>query len=78
VKNPFVQMALLAAAMSAAFRENIARDAGIVMPTSRGSRGTPGPRNPAGSKLIRKFYRNKHGAKANYKTARDWYREARR
>lgn len=77
MKNPFVQMALLAAAMSAAFRENVMRDQGLPIPTGSRYRGR-GPRNPAGSKLIRKFYRNKHGVNADYETARDWYREARR
>ena len=32
-----------------------------------------GKRNPAGSKLIRQFYRNKHGIKADYADSVKWY-----
>jgi len=75
MKNPFVQMAILAAAMAAAFQENRARDNGIFPKGhGHGARGEPGKRNPAGSKLVRKFYRNHHGYKASYKVANEWYR----
>lgn len=74
MKNPFVMMALMAAAMSAAFSENAQRDAGIKMPSfgGHGSR-EPGKRNPAGTKMVRKFYRNKHGVKADRQEAVKWY-----
>lgn len=73
MKNPFVQMALMMAAMSMAFRENAVRDAGFKMPNFGHSRGEPGTWNPAGSKILRKFYRNKFGSKGTYAEARDWY-----
>lgn len=75
MKNPFIQMAIMAAAMTAAFKENTARDAGVNIPSFDGhfGRGVPGPRNPAGTKLIRKFYRNKHGVKADRDEAVKWY-----
>lgn len=31
------------------------------------------PINPPGSKLLRKFYKFKHGKRGTYKEARDWY-----
>ena len=75
MKNPFVQMAIIAAAMSSAFQENVLREAGSFMHTSggRGSRGEPGPRNPAGTKLLRQFYRAKHGIKGTREEALKWY-----
>ena len=73
MKNPFVQMAIMAAAMAAAFRENDQRDAGIRIPNFGHARGASGPRNPAGTKMIRKFYRNKHGVKADRAEAVQWY-----
>lgn len=36
-----------------------------------------GMRNPAGSKMIREFYRAKHGRKADYETSLQWYRSRR-
>lgn len=72
MKNPFIQMAILAAAMSAAFSENVARDAGFKFGSGH-ARGNEGPRNPAGTKMIRKFYRNKHGIKADRKESIQWY-----
>ena len=52
MKNPFTTMAIIAAAMSAAFRENMVRDSGVSMSSrSRGKgRGTPSRTygNPAG------------------------------
>lgn len=78
MKNPFIQMAIIAAAMTAAFSENVAREAGMQIPQFRGGHGVPGPRNPAGTKLIRKFYRNKHGYKADREEAVKWYSQYRR
>lgn len=37
-----------------------------------------GPRNPAGAKLIRGFYRNKFGIKKDYETARAWHASGQR
>lgn len=31
------------------------------------------PRNPAGSKLVRRFYYAKHGVRATYAQAQAWY-----
>lgn len=65
MKNPFVMMAVMAAAMMEAFKENKYRDAGIPMPTpGRGSRGQVGKRNPAGTKFILRAFKVKHGHKA--------------
>ena len=79
MKNPFVQMAILAAAMAAAFQEDRARG-GVPDMSSFGGhsgRGPAGPRNPAGSKIVRKFYRNHHGVKGDYDEGRKWYAELR-
>lgn len=72
MKNPFVQMAVMAAAMVAAFQENNARDAGLSMGSMKRTRSA-GPRNPAGTKLVRGFYRNKFGAKGTRGEAIKWY-----
>lgn len=77
MKNPFVMMALMAAAMTAAFRENAYRDAGMSLPGvgGRGSRGPAGKAQPAGTKLILRFYKAKHGMKAqSVEDALEWYR----
>ena len=34
---------------------------------------THGPRNPAGTKIIRQFYRVHHGVKESAEKARKWY-----
>lgn len=67
MKNPFIQMAIIAAAMTAAFRENAMRDAGQ-FGKGRGGNGHPGSkpgnsgkRNPAGSKIARKFIEHNGG-----------------
>ena len=76
MKNPFVMMAVMAAAMSEAFRENKMRDLGLPMPMGGGSRsrGPVGKRNHAGSKFILRAYKAKHGTKArNVEEAREWY-----
>lgn len=74
MKNPFVMMALMAAAMAEAFRENKYRDAGLSMPNSRSRGRTQGKKQPAGSKMIMRFYRAKHGVKAtSAEEAREWY-----
>lgn len=71
MKNPFVQMTLVAAAMAMAFRENILRDSGVPIgaPKYRGR----GPKNPPGTKMLRQFYRNKHGVRGTAEEARKWY-----
>ena len=73
MKNPFVQMAIIAAAMQSAFNEDIQRASGN-LPTFgyRGARGAPGQRNPVGTKLLRQFYRAKHGTKGSRKEAIEW------
>lgn len=75
MKNPFIEMAVMAAAMMEAFREDKMRSLGLpVGGTSRGSRGPVGKRNPAGSKFILRAYRAKHGTKAQtIEEARAWY-----
>lgn len=75
MKNPFVMMALMAAAMTAAFRENAYRDAGVALPGGGGrSRGPVGKRNPAGTKAVLRFYKAKHGMKAqSVEDALEWY-----
>lgn len=73
MKNPFVQMALIAAAMVAAFRENAYRNAGLDVPGSSRSRGAVGKRNPTGSKFLRRAYKAKHGARGSYDEALAWY-----
>lgn len=74
MKNPFVMMAVMAAAMSAAFRENAFRDAGMALPTGGGRSRIQGKRQPAGTKTIMRFYRAKHGAKArSAEEAHEWY-----
>lgn len=61
MQNPFQMMAVMAAAMSAAFSENKARDAGMSMPVFHSgnhggsSKGYQHQHNPAGSKLARKW-----------------------
>lgn len=73
MKNPFAMMAMMAAAMSMAWRENKFRDAGISLPAAGRSR-VPGKPNPAGSKLVMRFFKAKHGHKAqSLKIARAWY-----
>jgi hypothetical protein len=75
MKNPFVMMAMMAAAMSAAFRENAYRDAGMPLPTGRSKSRIPGKPNPAGSKQVMRFYKAKHGVKAgSVAEAWEWYR----
>jgi hypothetical protein len=74
MKNPFVAMAIMAAAMMEAFREDKYRDAGMKLPTSRGRSRLPGKPRPAGAKLIMGFYKAKHGMKAaSLAEARAWY-----
>lgn len=76
MKNPFVMMAMMAAAMAEAFRENKLRDAGLWNPASasKGSRGPVGKRNPAGAKFVMRAYKAKHGHKADsYEQAWEWY-----
>ena len=75
MKNPFAMMAMMAAAMSAAFRENAYRDAGVPLPTGRGKSRLPGKRNPAGSKFVLRAFKAKHGVKAeSVEEAWEWYR----
>lgn len=84
MRNPFVMAKLMAAHLALLTRDAVrglphddeSRLTIPALPGGRG-RGSPGPRNPAGSKIIRRFYRNKFGAKANYKTACDWHRAQR-
>lgn len=74
MKNPFVMMALMAAAMAEAWKENKYRDLGLALPTGRGRTRTPGKRNPAGSKFYMRAYKAKHGHKAeSIEEAREWY-----
>lgn len=73
MKNPFIQMALVAAAMVAAFQENRARDLGVSMPSGPRRFRSSGQQNPPGTKILRQFYRNKHGVKGTAKEAREWY-----
>ena len=78
MRNPFTAMALLAAAMVAAFREDRYRSAGMKVPEGRGRSRERGPKNPAGAKRIRRYYRAHHGVKSeNYEEARRWYAEYR-
>lgn len=75
MKNPFAMMAMMAAAMSAAFRENAYRDAGMALPSGRSRSRVQGPRNAAGSKLVLRAYKAKHGTKAHsVEEALEWYR----
>lgn len=75
MKNPFAMMAMMAAAMSAAFRENAYRSAGMALPQGRGRSRIEGKRNPAGSKLVMRFFKAKHGVKADsIEDAMEWYR----
>ena len=74
MKNPFVMMAMMAAAMSAAFRENAYRDAGMALPKSKSRSRIAGKANPAGTKLLMRAYRAKHGQNADsVQEAREWY-----
>lgn len=74
MKNPFIQMAAIAAAMAAAFQEQTLREAGSLLPSRprRNARGPAGHRNPAGTKIARKFYRNFHGRKGSREEAVEW------
>lgn len=73
-RNPFAMMALIAAAMAEAFRENAYRKAGLSMPTSRTRDRSKGPIQPAGAKLVTRFYKAKHGHKpGTVEEAREWY-----
>jgi hypothetical protein len=75
VKNPFAAMALMAAAMMEAFRENKYRDMGIALPKDRTRSRIPGPHRPSGSKHAMRFYKAKHGMKASsLEEAHGWYR----
>ena len=74
MKNPFVEMKILAAAMAAAFRENTLRNLKLYSYEIPIRNRINGRRNPAGAKLIRQFYRAKFGAKADYQEAADWHR----
>lgn len=80
MKNSFVMMAVLAATMSAAFAENRARDAGsFKLPTKSvnghcgSKKGYQHQHNPAGSKLIRRFYKAKTGLRGDYEEAAAHY-----
>ena len=55
MKNPFIQMAVRAVAMAAAFRENAARSMPGYKAAAKHRSRIPGKRNPAGSKLARRF-----------------------
>lgn len=59
MKNPFIAMAVMAAAMAAAMKENVYRTAGVELPGKRTRARIPGPRHPAGSKLARQFARQR-------------------
>lgn len=74
MKNPFAMMAIMAAAMAEAFKENKYRDAGMALPTSKSRSRTPGKRNPAGSKFLISAYKAKNGVKPeSIEQARAWY-----
>ena len=74
MKNVFVMMATLAAAMSTAFRENKMRDAGVPIPYGDIRGRFAGKRNPAGSKFFLRAYKAKYGQKASsLEEAREWY-----
>lgn len=74
MKNPFAMMAVMAAAMAEAFRENAFRDAGVPLPMNKGRSRIAGKKNPAGAKQIMRFYRAHHGHKAeSYAEAVEWY-----
>lgn len=67
-------MALFYASMAAAWKENKYRDAGIALPASKSRSRTPGPKRPAGSKMLARFYKAKHGIKPrDIEEARRWY-----
>ena len=67
-------MAMMAAAMSAAFRENAYRDAGVPMPTGRCRNRMAGKANPAGTKFLMRAYKAKHSQNADsVQEAREWY-----
>lgn len=74
MKNPFAMMAMLAAAMAAAFREDRYRSAGMALPPARSRSRERGPKNPAGAKRLKRYYRAHHGVKPeSYAEARRWY-----
>lgn len=74
MKSPFAMMALMAAAMASAFRENAYRDAGVALPTGRGRSRIAGKKNAPGSKLLMRYYKAHHGDKASdIEEARRWY-----
>lgn len=75
MKNPFVAMAIMAAAMMEAFREDKMRSLGLpIGGSSSRSRGPVGKANPAGSKFLLRAYKAKHGTKAeSVEEAREWY-----
>lgn len=79
MKNPFVAMAAMAAAQAAAIREHILREfklgPGWRNFSGASSARVPGRRNPAGAKLIRKFYRNKFRMRGTWKEAAAWHQE---
>lgn len=78
MKNPFAMMALMAAAMASAFRENAYRDAGMSMPTGRSKSRIAGKANPAGSKKLMRYYKAHHGEKArDIEEAQTWYEQYR-
>lgn len=67
-------MAMMAAAMSAAFREDRYRSAGMQLPGARSRSRAPGPKRPAGAKLLRRYYKAHHGVKPeSLEEARRWY-----
>ena len=75
MKSPFAMMALMAAAMASAFRENAYRDAGMALPTGRGRSRVQGKKQPAGTKLVMRFYKAHHKEKASsVEEAWGWYR----
>jgi len=53
MKNPFIAMALMAAAMKAAFEENMAREIGFSVPSGQTKHRIAGKAQPAGAKLAR-------------------------
>ena len=74
MKNPFAMMAIMAAAMSSAFRENAYRDAGVPLPQGRGRSRIQGKKNLAGTKAVLRYFKAKHGHKADSpEQAREWY-----
>lgn len=83
MKNPFIAAAVAMTVMASQTRQKIidqyvADHGHDPFPRRRTRLRRAGRNNPAGSKILRRFYQNVNGTKTNYAEARRWYSNLRK